>query len=740
MILRPLLLCLFFLSAGPAVGGPTSDNQELSVEIGFDGMVRAGHWNQVLVRIPQSLAQPQTRYVAVEAKDPGGQWLRSPLVRPALMNDMRWAARLLVKIGSRDSTIRVVVVDTTEPDAASAHRAAVVTSRTVRLPQLLESSQEVLMLLGDLENATRATRLAAREDGSKMLVVSPRQTLDSIPLSSVFGPLGLTFDSVDKAIICGNAVKEGIPNDRLLELDAWVRQGGDLLLIAGMSLPAAVSTSPSLESWLPGTFSRLVPLRRAAAIETYARASRPLARRAIEELQIPIFEEFPRIQGVIETSVGGTQNDPPLVVRRAHGFGRITWIGIDLDTRTFASWPGTDSLLLKLLDIQDSGDSKGRAGEARRGGLDLAGQLRLAVDTYLDVSVIPFELIALIGLLYVVALYPLDWWVARRSERTRWLTWLTLPLIVLAFTGITWSTNQQFKSDGWQIHTAGIFDIDQATQTCRANSFAGIWASSNGQFSLSAKPSQDTSGEESRSAVSWFAASGRNIGGPDALTPHPSLAGTSYEYGSSADKLQNISIASASSQLFEANWTGRLSTVSIQSTVSRTGQGTLRGTITNRLQVSLKDCVLVHAGWLYDIGTLHPGDTCDLEAGKGPRSLAAFLTKKQAVKDRNVSARWKSDDRDISRILEVAGMHRATGGPEYTGLQSGRLEHIDMTRLLVLDRVILIGKGPSATTWLPQKTSESDLTPFKDAGDATLWRIVLKLQNELSDTKPRASS
>ena len=61
MILRPLLLCLFFLSAVPTVVRATSDNQELSVEIGFDGMVRAGHWNPVLVHIPQSLAQTQTR-------------------------------------------------------------------------------------------------------------------------------------------------------------------------------------------------------------------------------------------------------------------------------------------------------------------------------------------------------------------------------------------------------------------------------------------------------------------------------------------------------------------------------------------------------------------------------------------------------------------------------------------------------------------------------------------------------
>ena len=729
MISRQLMLCFLFLITTPVVGMATSDSQEFSAEIGLNGIVRAGYWTPVTLRIPQSLAQPSTRYVAVEAQDPDGQWLRSPLVRPTSINDTQWAARLLVKIGGRDSTIRAIVIDTTEPNADRSHLTEVVASKIVPIPRLLESSQEVLMLLGDLENATRASRLAAREDGSRMLVIAPQPRSESLPLSSVFGPPGLTFDGIDKAIICGNAVIRGISDDRLLELDAWIREGGDLLLVSGMSLPAAISTSPSLESWLPGKFSRLVPLRRASALETYARSSRPLARRAIEELQIPIFEDLPKLQGVIEASVGGTENDPPLVVRRAYGFGRITWIGVDLDTRTFASWSGTDSLVLKLLDIEDSGDSEGRAGEARRGGLDLAGQLRLAVDNYLSVSVIPFELIALIGMLYVAALFPLDWWIARRSERFRWITWLTLPLIVLAFSGITWSTTQQFKSDGWQIHTAGIFDIDEATQTCRSTSFAGIWASNNGRFNLSANPAQDTPREDFRSVVSWFAASGRNIGGPDALTPHPSLAGAPYEYGSSAAGLQDISIAAASSQLFEANSTSRLPTVSIQSTLSRTGQGTLRGTITNQLHVSLDDCVLMHAGWLYDIGTLRPGDTFDLEAGKGPRSLGAFLTKKRAVKDRNVSARWKSDDRDISRILEVAGMHRATGGSEYTGLQPGRLEHIDMTHLLALDRIILMGKGPSATKWLPQKPSESGLKHFKDAGDTTLWRIVLELRN-----------
>ena len=220
-----------------------------------------------------------------------------------------------------------------------------------------------------------------------MLWFLPHRSLN--PTLSRFGPSGLTFDGIDKAIICGNAIRRGITKDRLLELDAWIRQGGDLLLVAGMSLPDAVSTSPSIESWLPGKFSRLVPLRRAAAAKhTHDRADHSPA----ELLRSYRFlsEDSPQLQGVIEASVGGTENDPPLVVR-GYGFGRITWVGLDLDTKTFESW-SPDSLVLKLLDIQGDGVSDGRAGEAKREA-SVAGQLRLAVDNYINVSVIPFELI-----------------------------------------------------------------------------------------------------------------------------------------------------------------------------------------------------------------------------------------------------------------------------------------------------------------------------------------------------------
>ena len=259
MAFVPLLL---FLTV-PAVVKASTENEGISADVGLNNMTRAGHWNPVTLHLPKALVELPTRYVAVEAMDPDGQWLRSPLVRPVSINDTRWSASLLVKLGSRNTTIRAVVIDQENPDTRSvaSPQEQVIESTILRIPQPLESNQEILLLLGDLVNAKRVSRLAAREDGSRMLVISPNPETTSIPVSPAFGPAGLMFDGVDKAIICGNAIEQGISDEQLLQLDAWIRQGGDLLFMAGMSLPSALSASPVIESWLPGTFDRMIPLR-----------------------------------------------------------------------------------------------------------------------------------------------------------------------------------------------------------------------------------------------------------------------------------------------------------------------------------------------------------------------------------------------------------------------------------------------------------------------------------------------
>jgi hypothetical protein len=695
----------------------------VEVEVGVGGTPRAGFVTPVSLRLPVGSQLPGDGWVAVAAEDPDGQWVQSPPVRFAPASGGGMVARLLVKLGRRGGDLQILTLAESDGPAVDPAIRQPATIEQIPLATMVESTQELLLVLGTLANADRATRLAAREDGSRALVI----TLDraaAVELPAGCGPAGLTYDAIDRVIVCGRAVAGGGFERQLADLDQWVRLGGELVLLAGMSLPDMVAASPIAAGWLPGRYDRLVPLRRGAAIETYARASRPLDRDVVDALKVPLFAPEPPLDGVVEVAAGGAASDPALVVRRAHGFGQITWIGIDLDSRPFQNWSGTDSLLLKLLERGRAPGSAGRGGEVRRGGLDLAGQLRLAIDRYPGVAAIPFELIALFGLLYVAALYPLDWWLASRDLRRSWVAWFSLPLIIISFTFVAWMTAQRYRTPTERLQTIGIIDIDQAGGFARATGFAGVWEAENNRATIAATPAGPVQPAPVRTAINWFAAPGRSLGGPDALTPHPSLAAAGYAFGSSAAVLDNVPQAAASSRLFEALWCGPTAAEPIESTLDRTGQGTLRGGLINRLETTpLDDCVLVHGGWLYEIGRLEPGNRFDLESGRGPRSLAATLTRRQTVQDRSVPARWDADDRDMFRILEVAGLHDAAGGPGYTGLESGRLARLDLSRLLSLDRAILIGRGPAAISWQVRPEQQAD--PTAAAANTTLWRIVL---------------
>jgi hypothetical protein len=123
--------------------------------------------------------------------------------------------------------------------------------------------------------------------------------------------------------------------------------------------------------------------------------------------------------------------------------------------------------------------------------------------------------------------------------------------------------------------------------------------------------------------------------------------------------------------------------------------------------MTLEDCRLVHGGWLYDVGRLEPGQRYDTAAGRGPRSLAAAITRRSAAKERDVAVRWNPAAADVERILEVAGFHGAAGGEAYTLVGGGRLARLDLTPLVRLDRAVLVGfaaRGQAAWSCAGERT------------------------------------
>lgn len=694
------------------------------MDVGFAGAYRAGSWTPVVV----SPADPATAGVGdtihVWAEDADGQFVRSPPATLEARDGERLAAaRVRLRVGRPTGRVRVEHT-----------RGSQGTTSEQPLPQPLPATHRVLLVLGDVPAARRAVRLIGADGGRKMHAVEITDAEARTQLAA--GAWARDYDGADAAIVCGRDINT-LPTETVAGLDAWVRDGGRLVFAAGASAQDVEQGRGPAAAWLPGSVERLVPLRRLAAIEAYARGSGLAVRAAQTPPLVPLFAERKRLAGIVDAFDGAAATDLPLVVRRPHGFGTITWLGIDLDAEPFRSWPGADSLVVRLLGERATDGAENQAVETT-GTPDLASQLRVAIESSGvagRIAPVPFEAIMGLGLLYVACLYPLDWWLVSRGRRRPWLAWITLPLIIAAFTG-----GAAALARGWQpreplaCRAAEIIDVDVASGSVRGSAWAATWRNDNGVVDVAVPAATgSTSPRRESAAVSWWADAGTGFGAIDAALPHPSLAARDYAYGDSLGGLVGVPVAAAADRLFEATWSASMGkAAAVTATLARDAQGALEGTLTHHLPFPLEGCKLAYAGWLYDIGRLAPGEAHDLGQGRGPRSLAGALARRESVREREVAPRWNPAETDVARILEIAGFHAAAGGSGYTGLPAGRLARLDLSPLLAVDRAVLFGAVGTAEPewsagWIVKDGQGRPASEVPESTAARLCRIVIPL-------------
>lgn len=679
-------------------------------QVGFGGGYRTGSWTPLVVRLGDPNAFPDGR-VHASVEDPDGQWLTSPPARVQIGDDGAARARFCVRFGRPSGRILVHASPLPPPE------------QPLTLPPPTASTETVILVCGDVAGIDRAVRLLADEDGSRPRVMMAPN--DDLPLAEQ--PRDL--DGADVIIICGS---DALTRDRvtLEAMDGWVRTGGRLILAAGSAAGRLSAADTPAAGWLPRPVERMVPLRRSAPLEVFAHCTRPMERSLLAGLEVPVFDDATAIDGAIEAHDGAKPADLPLVVRRSYGLGTITWAGLDLDRPGFRSWTGTDTLLVELLGGQPKSQA-GRAGETNRLSLDLAGQLRRSIDRFPGVAPVPFSIVALLGGLSIVSLYPLSWWLVRQTIPG--VAWLALPLLSLTTGGVVWTVGSFWRSTRERTSSASVIDIDAVSGAVRGSGWAGAWSPENTRLDVAAEPATMLGIASPDVSVSWFADAGRGIGATDAPVAHPSLAAAAYAYGPTPAALTAVPIAAASSRLFEAEWTGRLTAPPVTAALILEAQGTLRGTLVHHLPFALEDCVLVHAGWLYTVGRLPPGEAFDPAASRGPRSLASALTRRTQSKDRDVVLRWDTAGTDVRDILGIAGFHAAAGGSGYTSLESGRLGRLDVSSQLDVGRTVLVGFGPPGTDWSLGAGTASDAAP---SSTPTMWRILMRLQTREAEDHP----
>ena len=720
-----VMLAVFAPAHGPSTRGESPSAAEVSLGIG--GTHRTGSWTPLVVRLPAAAAGDSVR---AWVEDADGQLVGSPPAPLRAAGPGNSTAVTCVRPGR--PTVRVMVERISRAGEGSGPGVISDAVAAIASPAgtTAASTTPLLLVHGNVPAAAAAARLVAGEETTITVVAfaAPPATVSLTPRD---------FDAFDAAIICGQAVAD-LDTDTRAAIDGLIRRGGRLVLAAGVSAVGLAAAGGPVADWLPGAGPRLVPLRRVGALEAFARSGGLTPRLPPTGISAPRFEAAGSITGVVNVFEGASAADTPLVIRRAHGLGMITWIGLDIDQPWCADWPGCDRLVAALLGGRSDAEQPATPTDTRQQTPDLAGQLRMAMDTLAASSgqpaslPVPFEVIAGLGLLYCLLLYPVDWWLVRRSGRPS-ISWITLPLVAGGFAALAWGMGAVWGRDApARLRLAEVIDFDAAGGLVRGSAWAAVRSPANALVDLAVAADDRWATGRCDAAVSWFADAGTGFGGVDAAATNPPLAAADYAYGPSLAALVKAPVSAASSRLFEASWVGQAREPVAETTLTRDGRGLLAGTITSRLPMPLERCWLVHGGWLYDVGRMEPGDTYDTEAGRGPRSLAAALTRRTAVKDRDRAERWDAATTDVGRILEVAGLHAAAGGSGYTGLEPGRLGRLDLSPLVAVDRGLLVGTaaaGTRLTAWRVRLSGEGTTAELPaESAAPSLVRLVVRVR------------
>lgn len=704
-LLTPTALLLAVAAALPA---SPADVAIEKVEIGFGGAYKAGEWTPLSVGVGGVL--PAGAAIETVTTDADG----AAVVRRADAQAKSGWSQLLStfqsgRLGS-DLTVRLKASD----GALLAERRYRNGSET--LPQALPKGATLWVAARGPESAEgKAAALPARE---------------AVVTASISGELPsdrLGYAAADVVFIRGDLAPGPQQAEAIRE---WVAGGGHLAIALGRHT-GAFRDGP-FAAWVPVQVGDEVQLFDLTKVEAYARSDRrlPRARRVT----------VARLGDAAETLLDGPEAG--LIARGPYGFGQVTVFAFDFDIPPFSNWVGLKDVLGRaLLDAAGAAAGSDRGAEA--GVTDLATQLLRAEELLPGVDRPTTGDALWLLLIYAAVVGPLDYLIVHRVLRRPALTWVTLPLIVL---GAAWWLDRDAAAANGRSSQASrldLVDIDTASGTLRGRSFTTLYSASSTRADLAVAPTTGKSwgliGSQAAS-LGWTAppedafggvfrdASG-GLFGSEYLVPAPS----------DAPQAEQLPLLAAGTRRFASAWQRGDGAGLVESDLAARSRGLVEGRITHRLPGPVVDYLIAFGDRVYQPREMekpwHPGDAIDPgSAAFLRRDLSSFLTRAQTkqVKRRPgeggqdyvvTEGRYDPLSTDSDEVIRMLTFHRAAGGTDYTGLTNVALGTHDLSTLLELGRVVILGR-------LDADAAEATVKPasgpaFETSRATTFVRLVL---------------
>jgi hypothetical protein len=500
----------------------------------------------------------------------------------------------------------------------------------------------------------------------------------------------------------------------------WVARGGHLVVAVGGNWASARdSTLGPLLPAVPVGQERLTAID-LKTLDTFAGASKSIATVSPPSVMVTKLEQVEARGGKVLSSSG----DVPLVVRGAYGFGRVTLLALDVDQKPFADWPERALFWVRALDLRrrsvdpsESGAPVGGGGRRmfQSGVSDLATQLRMALEQFPGVKLIPFGWVAFFIFLYILLIGPGDYLFLKKVVKRMELTWVTFPLIVLTVSLLAYFAAYLVKGKELRVNKVDVVDVDPSSGRARGTTFVNLFSPQNRDYDVSVLPlpldgpMPEAAPGESPAATAAGSAepAARPPAGTEVLltwlgVPEPGFGGMGNTsrigfsgggYASmppgSSEVLEGVRVPIWSTKLLSARWYGP-APAAAEADLLPVGTDRLSGTVTNRLAVPLNDAIVAFGKQVYLLGTVAAGETKRVELSPD-RNLSGLL-KSRSVNPRtdqeSTSGRISRADLMLALMFHDSQSTASSDRP----LASNPLHYLDLTGQLALDRPMLVGR------------------------------------------------
>ncbi|HEY1192115.1 MAG TPA: hypothetical protein VGE74_31090, partial [Gemmata sp.] len=392
----------------------------------------------------------------------------------------------------------------------------------------------------------------------------------------------------------------------------WVRRGGRIVTSIGTHA-ALARDLPALEPLLPYRVSAGAPAREVGTLSLVwpvgekNPASGALGGRGARFAVANLVPRPGRPARVLSPPPQAGEERPAVAVQAPLGLGRVTLIGFDLDGPQLADLAARpDYWDFVLRDAGANRASSGGDGKPRAPGSmtededEAAVAVRVHNDKFDDVPVVSFGWVALLIVLYILLVGPIEYYVLKRLFGRLELTWITFPIIVLAVSALAYYSAFALKGRDLKVNKLDVVDVDPATNRVYGTTWFTVFSPRIDSYSVGVTPGAGWAADE-RPEGTVVAAVGAPRAGRAGLTRR--------RYSQTAEGLEGVPIQVWSTKAFSANWSARLDAESggtphvTAHLMHPPGDRTqVIGTFKHDLPVpEMTDCVAFYAGRAYPI-------------------------------------------------------------------------------------------------------------------------------------------